>query len=76
MGVTVGIIALCEAVIFVQDDRKEPGNFGNPIPVLGDDYSDEMRSRELNNGRIAMFAAIGQLLAGLYTGKDSLQQFG
>lgn len=75
MGVTVAIIGLCEAVVFVQDEKKEPGNFGNPLPVLGDDYSDEMRSRELNNGRIAMFAAIGQLLAGLYTGKDSLQQF-
>ena len=75
MGLVTGIIALCEIGIFVQDPNKEPGNFGNPLPVLGDDCSDEMRSKELNNGRIAMFAAIGQILAGLYTGKDSIQQF-
>ena len=43
---------------------------------MGDDYSDEMRSRELNNGRIAMFAAIGQIAAGLYTGKSGIEQFG
>ena len=56
--------------------REEPGNFGNPLPLVGDDYSDEMRSRELNNGRIAMFAAIGQIAAGLYTGKSGIEQFG
>jgi len=27
------------------------GNFGNPLPLVGDDYSDEMRNREINNGR-------------------------
>jgi len=75
-GIAVfALIGVLEAAVFVQDENKEPGNFGNPLPWY-DDYSDEMRSRELANGRVAMFAAIGQIAAGLYTGKDALQQFG
>ena len=70
----IAIIAALEATVFVQDESKEPGNFGNPLPWF-DDYSDEMRAREINNGRIAMFAAIGQIAAGLYTGKAGLEQF-
>jgi len=75
MAITLALIGFLEATVFVQDDKKEPGNFGNPLPVVGDDYSDDMRSKELNNGRIAMFAAIGQIFAGLYTGKAGLEQF-
>jgi len=75
-GIAVfALIGVLEATVFVQDEAKEPGNFGNPLPWW-EDYSDEMRARELNNGRIAMFAAIGQIAAGLYTGKDALEQFG
>jgi len=75
-GIAVlALIGVLEAAVFVQDEKKEPGNFGNPLPWF-DDYSDEMRARELANGRVAMFAAIGQIAAGLYTGKDALQQFG
>ena len=36
----------------------------------------EMREREINNGRFAMFAAIGIIVAELYTGKDAIEQFG
>jgi hypothetical protein len=72
--ITIGLIAFLEATVFVQDEKKEPGNFGNPLPLVGNDYSEEMRCRELNNGRIAMFAAIGQIVAGLYTGKAGLEQ--
>merc|ERR1711879_724055 len=75
-GIAVfALIGVLESVVFVQDEKKEPGNFGNPVPWF-DDYSDEMRARELNNGRIAMFAAIGQIAAGLYTGKSGIEQFG
>jgi len=69
------LIGGLEAFVFQQDARKEPGNFGNPLPWF-DDYSDQMRARELNNGRIAMFAAIGQIAASLYTGKDAVEQLG
>jgi len=71
----LALIGGLEAFVFVQDEQKEPGNFGNPLPWF-DDYSEEMRARELNNGRIAMFAAIGQIAAGLYTGKDAIEQLG
>lgn len=72
---TLALIAGLEAAVFVQDPTKEPGNFGNPLPWY-DDYSDEMRARELNNGRIAMFSAIGIISASLYTGKPAIEQFG
>ena len=39
-------------------------------------YTLEMRNRELNNGRMAMFAAIGIIAANVYTGKDAIEQFG
>ena len=37
---------------------------------------EEFREREINNGRFAMFAAIGIIAAELYTGKDAIEQFG
>merc|ERR1719343_1193034 len=75
-GVAVlALIGGLEAFVFVQDEKKEPGDFGNPVPWF-DDYSDEMRARELNNGRIAMFSAIGIIAASLYTGKSAVEQFG
>merc|ERR1719205_451858 len=74
-GIAVlALIGVLEAAVFVQDEKKEPGNFGNPLPWF-DDYSTEMRARELNNGRIAMFSAIGIIAAGLYTGKPAIEQF-
>merc|ERR1740121_3590699 len=75
-GVAVlALIGGLESFVFVQDDKKDPGNFGNPVPLF-DDYSDEMRAREINNGRIAMFSAIGIIASGLYTGKPAIAQFG
>jgi hypothetical protein len=70
------IIGVLEAAVFVQDPKKEPGNFGNPLPLLGDDYSMEMRAKELNNGRMAMGSALVIILNGLLTGKSAIQQFG
>merc|ERR1719499_2700194 len=72
---TLAIIGGLEAAVFVQDPSKEPGNFGNPLPWWSD-YSEEMRARELNNGRIAMFSAIGIIAASLYTGNSAIEQFG
>merc|ERR1719471_1636181 len=63
-----------ELAVWTQDDKKEPGNFGDPLG-LGQ-YDDEMRNKELNNGRFAMFAALGIDVADLLTGKDAVQQFG
>merc|ERR1712187_101319 len=57
-----------------ESPSKEPGNFGDPLS-LGQ-YDTEMRSRELNNGRFAMFAALGIISAELLTGMDATGQFG
>ena len=75
-----GMIALflvagaLELGVWTEAPEKEPGNFGDPLG-LGQ-YDDEMRARELNNGRFAMFAALGIISAELLTGKDAIEQFG
>ena len=46
--------------------------FGDPFAHM----LEEFREREINNGRFAMFAAIGIIAAELYTGKDAIEQFG
>mmetsp|Transcript_9031 Transcript_9031/g.23410 ORF Transcript_9031/g.23410 Transcript_9031/m.23410 type:complete len:399 (-) Transcript_9031:135-1331(-) len=65
---------LVELSIWAQDENLEPGNFGDPLG-LGM-YDTEMRNRELNNGRAAMFAAAGIIVAQIVTGKDAVQQLG
>lgn len=63
-----------ELALWSESPSREPGNFGDPLN-LGD-YSDEMRARELNNGRIAMFAGLGIISAELLTGQDGIEQIG
>merc|ERR1711870_184647 len=64
------------------DLSKEPGNFGDPTgwasTGLGGQgsYSLDMRNKELNNGRAAMFSIMGIMVAELVTGKDGVQQLG
>mmetsp|Transcript_62137 Transcript_62137/g.138732 ORF Transcript_62137/g.138732 Transcript_62137/m.138732 type:complete len:458 (-) Transcript_62137:218-1591(-) len=77
---TYGFIALfllsgaMELGVWTQDPSKEAGDFGDPLG-LGQ-YNEEMRNKEINNGRFAMFAALGIISADLLTGKDAIQQFG
>jgi len=70
----VFLTAPVEVLFWRQEPNTEPGNFGDPLG-LGM-YDDEMRNRELNNGRFAMFATLGIIAAELYTGKDAVQQLG
>uniref|UniRef100_A0A7S1PRV6 Uncharacterized protein n=1 Tax=Alexandrium catenella TaxID=2925 RepID=A0A7S1PRV6_ALECA len=63
-----------ELGLWTESSDKEPGNFGDPLN-LGS-YDEDMRNRELNNGRFAMFAAIGIIAAELITGKDAVLQLG
>merc|ERR1719284_1642695 len=63
-----------ELAVWTQDEKKEPGNSGDPVG-LGM-YTEDMRTKELNNGRMAMFAALGIVAADLLTGKDGVQQLG
>lgn len=77
---TFGFVALfalagvLELAVWTQDPAKEAGDFGDPVG-LGM-YDEEMRAKEINNGRFAMFAALGIISADLLTGKDAIQQFG
>jgi len=68
------ISGVLELALWTEDSSKEPGDFGDPLN-LGQ-YDIDMRNKELNNGRFAMFAAVGIILAELYTGKDGIDQIG
>eukprot|EP00929_Paragymnodinium_shiwhaense_P073209 TRINITY_DN3724_c0_g1_i5.p1 TRINITY_DN3724_c0_g1~~TRINITY_DN3724_c0_g1_i5.p1 ORF type:complete len:265 (+),score=82.07 TRINITY_DN3724_c0_g1_i5:240-1034(+) len=75
------LVALSGALelMFWKDDnpKKEPGNYGNPfslgIPI---GWNSDMRNFEINNGRMAMFSAMGIIAAELATGKDAVEQLG
>lgn len=57
-----------------KESKAEPGSYGDPFNL--NEYTPEMRDRELNNGRMAMFAIMGQILAEMQTGEDPVQQLG
>lgn len=59
-----------------QKSDKEAGDFGDPLGLAGKigEYDDEWRNRELNNGRFAMFAAMGIIVAENETGLDAVEQ--
>ncbi|CAE8672147.1 unnamed protein product [Polarella glacialis] len=63
-----------ELAIWTQDEKKEPGNFGDPAGL--NMYNPEMREKEINNGRIGMFSAIGIIAAEALSGKDGMNQLG
>jgi len=68
------ISGFVELFVWVEDSDKQPGDFGDPLGL--NIYDKDMRNRELNNGRFAMFAALGIVAADLYTGKDAIEQLG
>merc|ERR1712050_788731 len=57
-----------------EEPSQEPGNFGDPFGL--NMYTDEMRSKELSNGRMAMLSVLGIFAAEVATGKDAIEQFG
>jgi hypothetical protein len=65
---------IMETTVWAEDINKEPGNFGDPAGF--GQYTTEMRNKELNNGRMGMFASLGIIAADLLTGKDGVQQLG
>jgi len=70
------VLLLCVGLLEAANWKpsKEPGSYGDPLK-LGQ-YTLDMRNRELNNGRMAMFAMLGQIVAESVTGKDPVAQFG
>jgi len=63
-----------ELLFWKEQPGREPGDFGDTLK-LGM-YDTDMRNRELNNGRAAMFTTLGIIVAELATGKDAVQQLG
>jgi len=73
------VAGFIEIVYWKDEVNKEPGNFGDPAGWgrwLGVEYNDELRNKEINNGRMAMLSILGIFMAELVTGKDGMQQFG
>merc|ERR1740138_2031186 len=65
---------LHELVLWKDDPEKDAGDFGDPFKFQG--QINVERNYELNNGRMAMFAVLGQIIAELVTGKDAVSQLG
>jgi len=70
------ILAMCAVLelAWKEDESREPGNFKDPFGVKM--YDDEMRNREISNGRFAMICVLGIFAAEMATGKDAIQQLG
>lgn len=66
------LASVVELLVWKQDPKKEPGNFGDPLG-LGM-YTEDMRNKEVNNGRFAMIAVVAMLAATQKTGKDAVEQ--
>jgi len=63
---------LHELVLWKDDASKDAGDFGDPFRFSESINVD--RNYEINNGRMAMFAVLGQIIAELATGKDAVSQ--
>mmetsp|Transcript_39833 Transcript_39833/g.103100 ORF Transcript_39833/g.103100 Transcript_39833/m.103100 type:complete len:241 (-) Transcript_39833:202-924(-) len=68
------ITGALELGVWTESDDKAPGDFGDPLGL--NQYNEDTRNRELNNGRFAMFSALGVIAAELFTGKDAVEQLG
>mmetsp|Transcript_24768 Transcript_24768/g.65440 ORF Transcript_24768/g.65440 Transcript_24768/m.65440 type:complete len:245 (+) Transcript_24768:3-737(+) len=71
---TICVMFWMELTFWAQREDKEPGDFGDPLNF--NMYNEDMRNKEINNGRAAMFAALGIWAAQAATDKDAMQQFG
>jgi hypothetical protein len=76
-AVLVAVSGAFELLVWKDDDpKKQPGDYGNPLSLgapLG--WNSDMRNFEINNGRMAMFSAMGIIFAELASGKDAIEQF-
>ena len=75
LGGTAAIFVLSGALeqVWTEQPGKNAGDFGDPAGL--NQYTEEMRMKEINNGRMAMISILGIFGAELATGKDALTQF-
>merc|ERR1719414_2206687 len=60
-------------LIWQEREGGRPGDFGDPFNL--NMYTEDMRNKEINNGRFAMICVSGIIAAELATGKDAIHQF-
>ncbi|CAE8646320.1 unnamed protein product [Polarella glacialis] len=73
--ISIGVIVAASAFLefsWPENPDKEPGNFGDPLGF--NQYTPDMRMKELNNGRMAMMSVLGIFVAERATGEDAIQQ--
>lgn len=71
----VFVTGVLELAVWIANPKKdEPGNYGDPLGL--NLYTEDMRNKELNNGRFAMFAVMGIFAAEIVTGLDAVEQLG
>jgi hypothetical protein len=68
------IVLVFSSFVEASVTETTPGNFGDPLGF--NQYNSEMRTKELNNGRMAMISVLGIFAAEIATGKDAIEQFG
>merc|ERR1719482_320511 len=75
LGGTAAVFVLSGALeqVWTEQPGKNAGDFGDPAGL--NQYTEEMRLKEINNGRMAMISILGIFGAELATGKDALMQF-
>ena len=66
--------AILELAWRENENSRWPGDYGDPLGVKM--FDEEMRNKELGNGRMAMISVLGIFAAELATGKDAIEQFG
>merc|ERR1719164_405752 len=71
------IFASCSILELAWRERPNSrwaGDYNDPFGLKM--YDDEMRNKEVNNGRMAMISCLGIWLAEVASGKDAMEQFG
>merc|ERR1712060_404279 len=76
LGIFAVILAsgFVEMTLWKEDKLKLLGDYGNPWNPFLVEVTDDLRNKEINNGRMAMISMLGIIIAEMATGKDGMEQ--